>query len=260
MILVERVTKRYGATTAVDDVSFSVRPGEIVGFLGPNGAGKSTLLKILSTYLPPDSGRVRIAGFDTVSQSLGARRNLGYLPEHNALFEGMRVDRFLQFIARARGLSREETAARLGPVIERCGLGSVLRHIVAECSKGYRQRIGLAAALVHDPPVLLLDEPTHGLDPLQVVAFRDFIHELRDRAGAAQRDRAILFSSHILSEVAQICDRLLVIQHGRLVADAPLDDLRRDAAAAGHTLEAHVLAQIADDGATRAPASEAATP
>lgn len=218
MIRVSNVTKNYGSVAAVDSVSFEIGAGEIVGFLGPNGAGKSTLLKMLSTYIAPTSGTVQIAGHDTQRASLAARRAVGYLSEHNALYENMRVDRFLEFAGKARGLAGANLKSRLEWVAERCQLSEVLRNRIHECSKGFRQRIGVAAALIHDPPVLLLDEPTHGLDPLQVVAFRDLLREI-------QKDRAILFSSHILSEVLEISQRVLVIQKGQLLLDSQVDEL-----------------------------------
>ncbi|MCI0589609.1 MAG: ABC transporter ATP-binding protein [Planctomycetes bacterium] len=242
MIRVERVTKRFGSTLAVDDVSFVVNPGEVVGFLGPNGAGKTTVLKMISTWLPPDAGKIEVAGFDVERSPLAVRRNLGYLPEHNALYEGMRVDRLLAFLARARGLEGARLRDRLAWAVERCALEAVLGKRVHQCSKGYRQRIGVAASLVHDPPVLVLDEPTHGLDPVQVVAFRDFLRGLRP-------GRAILFSSHILSEVAAISDRILVIHLGRLLEDSPVAALEAKARAAGRDLEGHVLEIVKAKGA-----------
>jgi len=234
MIQVDNVSKRYGRTLAVDSVSFEIGEGEIVGFLGPNGAGKSTLLKMMSTWLPPTSGSIRIAGHDVAREPLAVRRALGYLPEHNALYEGMRVDRFLEFVAGVRGLTGAEVDRRIGWAVDKCALTDVLEKRVQQCSKGYRQRIGVAAALLHNPPVILLDEPTHGLDPLQVVAFREFIHGLRE-------GRAILFSSHILSEVTAISERLLIIHHGRLLCDAPLTELEERARASGQDLERTVL-------------------
>jgi ABC-2 type transport system ATP-binding protein len=234
MIEVDHATKRYGRTLAVDDVSFRIERGEIVGFLGPNGAGKSTLLKMMSTWLPPTSGRIAIGGFDVERQPLAVRRSLGYLPEHNALYEGMRVDRFLAFVGKARGLSGGELAARIDWAVSTCSLQEVFGKRVNQCSKGYRQRIGVGAALLHDPPVILLDEPTHGLDPLQVVAFLRFIESLVE-------GRAILFSSHILSEVVAISQRLLIINHGKLLADAPLSELDGRARAAGREIEETVL-------------------
>ncbi len=212
MIRVDHVTKRFGAVTAVDDVSFAIAPGEIVGFLGPNGAGKSTLLKMICTWLPPTAGTIEVAGHDVARDPLGVRASLGYLPEHNPLYEGMRVERFLRFIGGMRGITGARYRERRDWVVDKCSLAPVLSKWISECSKGFRQRIGVAAALLHDPRVILLDEPTHGLDPLQVVAFRDFISSLR-------KDRAILFSSHILAEVVGISERLLVIQHGRLLLD-----------------------------------------
>lgn len=234
MIQVESVTKRFGATVAVDDVSFSIGEGEIVGFLGPNGAGKSTLLKMMCTWQPPTSGRIAIAGFDTVEQPLQVRQRLGYLPEHNALYEGMRVDRFLRFMGRVRGLSGKHLDERIAWSVDKCSLDAVLGKWVHECSKGFRQRVGVAAALLHDPRVILLDEPTHGLDPLQVVAFRDFILGLRE-------GRAILFSSHILAEVNSISERLLIINQGKLLADTTQKALEETARRKNQKLEEAVL-------------------
>lgn len=234
MIRVEHVTKRYGATVAVDDASFSIGRGEIVGFLGPNGAGKSTLLKMMSTWLPPTSGTITIADFDVQRDALAVRRSLGYLPEHNALYEGMRVDRFLDFIGRARGLRGGDLAARIDWAVEACSLQDVFAKRIRQCSKGFRQRIGVGAALLHNPPVILLDEPTHGLDPLQVVAFLEFIKSL-------SQGRAILFSSHILSEVVALSQRLLIINHGKLLADATVAELNQRATADGQELEQIVL-------------------
>lgn len=234
MIDVQHVTKRYGDFTAVSDVSFHIGAGEIVGFLGPNGAGKSTLLKMLCTWLRPTQGTITVDGHDVVKDPLAVRRSLGYLTEHNALYEIMRVDRLLAFVGKLRGLSGKRLAERTAWVVEQCTIGDVLGKRVNECSKGYRQRIGVAAALIHDPRVILLDEPTHGLDPLQVVAFRDFIRGL-------SKDRAILFSSHNLAEVASISERLLVINRGKMLADAPLHDLEAQSREADQSLEETVL-------------------
>lgn len=234
MIRVINATKRYGSTLAADQVSFDVAAGEIVGFLGPNGAGKSTVLKMISTWLPPTSGSVEVAGHDVQREPLAVRRSLGYLPEHNAMYETMRVDRFLRFMGEIRSMTGTRLRDRMEWVVTKCMLQDVLGKRVNQCSKGYRQRIGLAASLLHDPQVILLDEPTHGLDPLQVVAFREFIAELRP-------DRAILFSSHILAEVIAVCERLLIINHGRLLADTKLAHLQDEAQAAGCSLEEAVL-------------------
>ncbi|MBI4881056.1 MAG: ABC transporter ATP-binding protein [Planctomycetes bacterium] len=237
MIHVENVTKRFGAVTAVDSVSFAIGEGEVVGFLGKNGAGKSTLLKMLCTWLLPTRGRITIAGHDAAREPLAVRQAIGYLPEHNALYEGMKVDRFLRFAGRLRGLDGARYAERRDWVVERCGLEAVLSRWIHQCSKGYRQRIGVAAALLHDPPVLILDEPTHGLDALQVAAFRQFIDGLR--AG-----RAILFSSHVLAEVTSISQRLLIINDGVLLADTPVATLRAQATARGVDLEEALLDMV----------------
>jgi ABC-2 type transport system ATP-binding protein len=245
MIDVEHVTKRYGPTLAVDDVSCAIAAGEIVGFLGPNGAGKSTLLKMISTWLPPTAGTIRVAGFDVVREPLAVRRHLGYLTEHNALYDTMKVERFLRFAGEARGLRDERLEERLAWVVDACSLQEVWSKRVQQCSKGFRQRIGLASALLHDPPVILLDEPTHGLDPLQVAAFLDFVRELAP-------DRAILFSSHVLSEVVAVSHRLLVIHHGRLLVDDRVDTLRERAPEGD--LEAHLLDVVRSASAAEARA------
>jgi len=234
MIRVEDVSKRYGSTLAVDSVSFSIETGEIVGFLGPNGAGKSTLLKMMSTWLPPSAGRISIAGHDVEAEPLAVRRVLGYLPEHNALYETMRVEALLRFVGRMRGLEGETLSERLAWAADACQLHEVWGKRVQQCSKGFRQRIGVGAALLHDPAVILLDEPTHGLDPLQVQAFLEFVRGLSEGS-------AILFSSHILSEVVAVSARVLIIDHGRLLCDSPLDELRSRAEAAGRDLEETVL-------------------
>lgn len=235
MIRVTDVTKRYGEHLAVDRVSFAVSAGEVVGFLGPNGAGKSTILRMLATSLAPTSGVVAVAGFDVAREPLEARSRCGYLAEHNPLFESMRVAEWLDFVAAVHGLAGARRKERREYVVDRCALGEVLGRPIRACSKGFRQRIGLAGAILHDPPVLLLDEPTHGLDPLQVVAFRDLVRELRP-------GRAILLSSHVLAEVAESSDRLLAIQRGRIVLDRTLAELRAGAGAG--SVEAQVLAAV----------------
>jgi ABC-2 type transport system ATP-binding protein len=234
MIDVDNVSKRYGRALAVDGVSFRVAEGEIVGFLGPNGAGKSTLLKMLCTWLPPTSGNLRVAGHDVQTEPLEVRRVLGYLTEHNALYETMLVEGFLRFVGRLRGLSGRQLQERLEWVVSRCTIEDVLHKRIHQCSKGYRQRVGLAGALIHNPKVIVLDEPTHGLDPLQVVAFRDFVRELAE-------GRAIIFSSHNLSEVASISERILIINRGRMLADTPVSELHQTAREQGTDLEQVVL-------------------
>ncbi len=237
MIEVQSVSKRFGDIQALSDVSFRVGTGEVVGFLGPNGAGKTTLLRMLSTYFVPDSGQVRVAGFDTRTQALEVRQALGFLAEHNALYEGMRVRAWLEFCARARGLSGTALASREAWVVERCQLESVLSQRIGTCSKGFRQRIGLAAALIHDPKAIALDEPTHGLDPLQVASFRTFVRSLAV-------GRSILFSSHIVSEVASISDRIVFLHRGRVLVDEPVAELERAARARGADLERELFARV----------------
>lgn len=229
-IEVDRISHRYGRRSALEEVSFRIDPGEIVGFLGPNGAGKSTLLRILATYLVPSNGRAAVSGFDVLRAPLEVRRRVGYLPEHDAQFEEMSVEGFVQFIARARGIDRASRARRVPQILERCGLAAVRTLRVEQCSKGYRRRLGLAAALVHDPPVLLLDEPTHGLDPRQVAELRAFLRELA-------RERVVLYSSHILAEVAETATRLVALAAGRLVLDEELSALEERARAESVTLE-----------------------
>lgn len=231
MITVDAVTRRFGSLVAVNAVSFALGKGEIVGFVGPNGAGKSTLLKMLATYLLPTSGSLAVDGVDVVRQPLEVRRRIGYLPGDTPLYQEMRTDRYLAFIGRAHGLRGSELAGRLTWVIEACGLAPALPKRIKECSTGFRKRIGLAGALIHDPPVILLDEPTHGLDPLQVLAFRDLLRALRP-------GRTILLSSHIIAEVAQLADRLLLIHDGCLLADGPVAQLCEKEGLPGTDLEA----------------------
>lgn len=215
LVHVEHLSKHYGPKPAVSDVSFSVQEGEVLGLLGPNGAGKTTTLRILSGYLPPSSGLVQVAGFDILTQSLDARRHLGYLPETVALYTEMTVRDFLAFIARARGLSRSAARRAINDALEECRLEDVQNTIIGRLSRGYRQRVGLAQAILHSPEVLILDEPTVGLDPRQITEIRQLIRQLGQR-------RAIILSSHILPEVSMICQRVVIINDGRVVAeDAP---------------------------------------
>lgn len=223
MISAESVTRYYGALKAVDAVSFTVERGEIVGFVGPNGAGKSTVLKMLSTFLLPSAGRILIDGLDTALQPLEVRRRIGYLSGDTPLYLDMRVDKFLLFVGRARGLGGADLARHFERTVQVCGIQSALQQRVGQCSTGFRQRIGLASALIHDPPILLLDEPTHGFDPLQVMAFRQLLRQL-------SRERAVLFSTHIIADVEAASDRVLIIHQGRLLAQGRLPEL---AAASG---------------------------
>lgn len=216
VIEVGNLTKRFGATTAVDGISFQVERGEIVGFLGPNGAGKSTTMRILTCYLPATSGEARVLGRDVFRDSLAVRRSLGYMPEGVPLYPEMRVSEYLRFRAAIKGVPRRERRQRLGESMERCGVADVSRKLIGALSKGYRQRVGLADALLADPPLLILDEPTIGLDPNQVRMVRRMIRELGEK-------RTILISTHILSEVEAVCSRAMIIHRGRLVFNQPLD-------------------------------------
>ena len=220
MIEVQNLTKRYPTQIAVSDVTFSVREGEILGFLGPNGAGKTTTMRVLAGFLPPSSGTARIAGHDIVRQSREARASLGYLPESAALYGEMRVREYLRYRARLEGVSGADVGRRVDDAIGRCLLEEVADRKVENLSKGYRQRTALAGALVHQPPVLILDEPTVGLDPAQIIRIRETIRALG-------RERAVLLSTHILPEVDAVCDRVLIIDRGRLVAEGTPEELRR---------------------------------
>jgi len=231
MIHVDNVTRRYGSLTAVDQVSFDVETNEIIGFVGPNGAGKSTMLKMLSTFLLPTEGQIAVDGFDVVENPLAVRRRIGYLSGDTPLYREMRVDKFLRFIGRARGLEGEALERGFEWAVDVCGLDAVLLQRVDECSTGFRQRIGLATALIHDPPILLLDEPTHGFDPMQVMAFRDMLMRLKT-------DRAILFSTHIIADVEAVSDRVLIIHQGQLLGDGRIADLAEQNDISGAGLEA----------------------
>jgi len=219
-INVQHLTRRYGSFTAVDDVSFEVDRGEIVGLLGPNGAGKSTTMKVLACFMPATSGSVTIAGHDVVRQSLAVRRNIGYLPENVPLPPEMRVSEYVHYRAKLKGVARGERNRRVDEVMARCGVDHVRHKIIGHLSKGYRQRVGLADAMVHDPPILILDEPTVGLDPAQIREVRSFIRELGER-------HTILLSTHILPEVDLICQRVIIIAGGKVRAQDSLANLRR---------------------------------
>ena len=220
MIEVRDLTKYYGPLLAVEHLDFQVAAGEIVGFLGPNGAGKTTTLKMLAGYLAPTSGTARINGCDCVEQSLEVRRSLGYLPENVSLYPDLTVVQFLRFAAQAKGVEAAGQAAEIRRVMAACGLEEVEGKLVAALSKGFRQRLGLAQALLHQPPVLILDEPTIGLDPSQIVEIRSLIKNLE---GA----HTVVLSSHILPEVAQLCHRVIIINRGRIVASDTPDNLSR---------------------------------
>jgi ABC-2 type transport system ATP-binding protein len=216
MIEVNGLVKRYGDRAALDGLTFKVAPGEIVGFLGPNGAGKTTTLRILSTFLSQDEGDAQVAGFDVSTKPMDVRRRLGYLPEHPPLDLDHTVREYLGFCAALRGVPRRARKSAIRSVVERCGLADVADRLIGNLSKGFRQRVGLAQALVHEPAVVVLDEPTVGLDPHQI---REIRHLIRSLAG----DHTVLLSSHILPEVAMTCSRVIVVHRGRVAADIAVD-------------------------------------
>ncbi len=220
MITVEKVTRRFGSLTAVDDVSFRLERGEVVGFLGPNGAGKTTTMRMLTGYLPATTGRMEVAGFDVLRSSLDVRRRIGYLPEAVPLYREHRVSEMLELQGRLHGLRRAERRRRQGEVLERVGMAEQARSVIGTLSKGQRQRIGLAVALLPDPQVLVLDEPTSGLDPLQRIEVRDLLRELAD-------DHTVLLSSHILPEIEAVCPRVIILHRGRVAADGLREELVR---------------------------------
>ena len=226
MISVEHLTKYYGATRAVEDVSFHVPAGAVAALLGPNGSGKSTLMRVLTGYLSATSGRVSVGGVDVADRPLAARRQIGYLPEQVSLYPELSVQRFLSFVASVKGLSGPARRAAVADVIERCGLADVARRLAGKLSKGYRQRVGLAQALLGDPPLLVLDEPTVGLDPVQTVEMRGLLRGLTGRT--------VLLSTHILSEASALCSHILILDRGRLLAEDTPDGLARRLAGVGH--------------------------
>jgi gliding motility-associated transport system ATP-binding protein len=218
MIEVERLTKHYGPVTAIRDVSFSVAPGQIVGFLGPNGAGKSTTMRILACFMPASSGSARVAGRDVFRESLEVRRRIGYLPESVPLYTEMRVAPYLEFVAEVKGVSRSDRRRRVADVMDRCMVADVQNQLIGTLSKGYRQRVGLAQALVSDPEVLILDEPTIGLDPKQITEIRSLIKSLAGQ-------HTVILSTHILPEVSMVCSGVIIINKGSVVAQGPIDSL-----------------------------------
>ena len=220
MIEVAKLTKRYGDLAAVDDVSFTAPAGQILGFLGPNGAGKTTTMRIITGFLPATSGTVRVEGFDVFEQSAEVRRRIGYLPETPPLYSEMTVVPYLRFVARLKGMSRGDIPAALDRVLATCGLTTVADRMLGHLSKGFRQRVGLAQALIHDPPVLILDEPTIGLDPRQIIEIRGLIKTLAGK-------RTVVLSTHILPEVSQVCDKVVIINDGRIVIEDLLTNLTR---------------------------------
>ena len=221
MISIENLTKSYGRTLALNSISFEVPRGQVVGFLGPNGAGKSTTMKILTGYVEASGGTVRVGGVDVAQDPVSARKKIGYLPENNPLYEEMMVQEYLEYTADIRQLEKSARQGRIQSAVERCGIGDVRSKDIGELSKGFRQRVGLAQAILHDPDLLILDEPTTGLDPNQVVEIRNLIRELGT-------EKTVIMSTHVLPEVQHTCSRALIISAGKLVADGPPATLTTD--------------------------------
>jgi len=226
-IKIQNLTKVYGQQKALNNIGFEISKGEIVGFLGPNGAGKSTTMKILSGYLKPTGGTATLNGVDVDTESKEIKKHIGYLPEHNPLYLDMYVEEFLNFVGSLYGFSKSQLKERTEEIIKKVGLGPEKHKKIAQLSKGYRQRVGLAQALIHNPDVLILDEPTTGLDPNQLVEIRELIKQVG-------KDKTVILSTHIMQEVEAICDRVIIINHGEIVADAALSEIKKE----GNSLEA----------------------
>jgi ABC-2 type transport system ATP-binding protein len=246
MIEVRNLTKLYGELIAVRDISFSAGTGQVLGFLGPNGAGKTTTMRIITGFMPATSGTVKVAGFDIFDDSYEVRKRIGYLPENPPLYTDMTVTTYLRFVGRIRGIAKAELGDSVDKVLHTCGLAEVTGRVVGHLSKGFRQRVGLAQALIHNPSVLVLDEPTIGLDPRQIIDIRTLIRQL---AG----DRTVILSTHILPEVAQLCEKVVIINEGHIAVEDTLTSLTQDA-----SLEQVFLRYIAKD--TGAPAAAAEAP
>ena len=244
MIQVENLMKRYAGGEAVRGITFSVEKGEVVGFLGPNGAGKSTTMRMLTGYLPPTDGRIEVAGAKLPKESLLVRQRIGYMPENVPLYPEMRVEEFLEYRGRLKRVSRGEITHRVGLVLDQCGLTDVRGKIIGSLSKGFRQRVGLADALVHNPMLLILDEPTAGLDPHQIRSFRELIKELG-------KDRTILLSTHILSEVEMVCRRAIIINKGKIEASDTLANLEKRVQAGALQIEVKADPAVAKEKLTK---------
>ncbi len=241
MIEVQHLTKRYGDLTAVSNVSFQVDTGQILGFLGPNGSGKTTTMRVITGFMPATSGTVKVDGLDIFTDSFEVRKRIGYLPESPPLYTDMTVSAYLRFVARIKGLRKAEIAEALDTAITRCGLTEVVNRLTGHLSKGFRQRVGLAQAIIHNPAVLVLDEPTVGLDPQQIIEIRSLIKGL---AGS----HTVVLSTHILPEVAQVCEKVVIIHSGQVVLEDILDHLTQD-----QSLEDVFLRAIAQEDAQPAP-------
>ena len=221
-IVIENLSKKYGVQKAVNNISFEVKTGEVVGFLGPNGAGKSTTMKMITCFMAPSSGDVKLDELSVLEQPHEVKKKIGYLPENNPLYTDMPIVEYLKFAAEIQGVAKEDIPGRIAKMIDMCGLQVEKHKKINELSKGYRQRVGIAQAMIHDPEVLILDEPTTGLDPNQIIEIRKLIKELG-------KEKTVILSSHILSEVEATCDRILIINKGRIVADGSADTLRQAA-------------------------------
>ncbi len=244
MVEVSGLTKYYGDFRAIENVSFSVQKGEILGFLGPNGAGKTTTMRILTAFMPATEGTATVDGFDVFKDSYEVRRRIGYLPENPPLYYDMTVSSYLKFVGQIKGVARKDLESALEAVLEKCFLAEVASRLVKHLSKGYRQRVGMAQALIHNPPVLILDEPTIGLDPRQIIEIRSLIKELSG-------NRTVILSTHILPEVSQICNKVVIINEGHVVVEKDLTELTQ-----GETLEQVFLRYISKDNEDKEPARE----
>jgi len=235
MIEVQHLTKRYGDLTAVSDISFTVAAGQILGFLGPNGSGKTTTMRVITGFMPASSGTVKVAGFDIFDESFEARKRIGYLPERPPLYNDMTVTAYLRFVARIKGMRKTDIPTALDRALTRCGLATVTDRVTGHLSKGFRQRVGLAQAIIHNPEVLVLDEPTVGLDPQQIIEIRALIRELAGQ-------HTVVISTHILPEVAQVCEKVVIINAGRVVMEDMIENMTRS-----QTLEEVFLKAISQD-------------
>ena len=247
MIEVRNLTKRYGELVAIRDLSFTAAKGEILGFLGPNGAGKTTTMRVITGFMPATSGTVKVAGFDIFDDSYEVRKRIGYLPENPPLYADMTVNSYLHFVGRIRGIAKAELGDSVSSVLHTCGLADVTDRVVGHLSKGFRQRVGLAQALIHNPSVLVLDEPTIGLDPRQIIDIRTLIKQL---AG----ERTVILSTHILPEVSQLCEKVVIINEGHIVVEDTVANLTQ-----GMSLEQVFLSYITKDTATARGAAEEVT-